>query len=181
MSEDETNQDEKTSWGRWALEWARDLGLLLVIVVAIGAWQTRGHLGTGEKAPPFALRTLAGERVTSTQLEGKPTAIVFWAPWCGVCKQETGAISAVRDAVGEDANVVSMALSYESRASVEGFVEDYGVDYPVLMGNDGTLSDYSIEAFPTIYVLDAEGRVSDTVVGYTTGWGLRMRLWWAGI
>ena len=173
-----TDAQEKTS--RWK-GWAKEIGIVLVVFVAISAFQTRKHVGSGEAAPAFSHGTLSGERVSLASLEGKPTAIVFWAPWCGVCKQEAGTISEVRDAVGEDANVVSMALSYDSQLGVEAFVEEWGVDYPVILGSERTRAAYKVEAFPTIYVLDGNGRVRHTMVGYTPGFGLRARLWWVGL
>lgn len=165
---------------RWR-GWLKEIGIVLVLFVAISAWQTRGHVGSGEMAPAFSHGTLAGERVSLESLGGKPTALVFWAPWCGVCKQEAGTISEVREAVGEGANVVSMALSYESQLDVEAFVDEWGVDYPVILGSERTRQAYKVEAFPTIYVLDANGRVRHTTVGYTPGFGLRARLWWVGL
>ena len=180
IDEEKDGQGEERQRPRW-VGWAKDLAIVAVIFVAASAWQTRKLLSGGEPAPAFDLVTLGGEQMSLESLGGKPTALVFWAPWCGVCKQEAGTISEVRDAAGDGANVVSMALSYEGRGDVEAFVEEHGVDYPVIMGRERTRAAYKIEAFPTIYVLDAQGRVQHTMVGYTPGFGLRARLWWAGL
>jgi hypothetical protein len=40
---------------------------------------------------------------------------------------------------------------------------------------------WGVRGVPTALVVDAQGRSSFREVGYTTGWGLRLRLWWAGL
>jgi hypothetical protein len=36
-----------------------------------------------------------------------------------------------------------------------------------------------VRAFPTYYVIDADGRISSRSVGYSTGFGMLMRNWLA--
>ena len=38
--------------------------------------------------PSFELVTLDGEAYSDQSLEGQPTLLVFWAPWCNVCQRE---------------------------------------------------------------------------------------------
>jgi peroxiredoxin len=163
---------------RWWARWGLDAMLAIAVLVAITTWQNASLLGDGEPAPDFEMRALSGGAVQSlSDFKGKKTLVVFWAPWCGVCRTETGTISSIYDGGNGDYNVVSVALGYENIASVKQFVKDEGVDYPVLLGHAGVRDAYQIDKYPTMYILDAEGRVEDTLVGYTTGIGLRARLW----
>lgn len=163
-----------------------DGAVLIAIFLGINAWQSRGHLRG--VAPAFELRVLdvttnAGamgvaseERVSNTTLAGKPTMLVFWAPWCGVCKADSPAVSRVRSIVGERANVVSIASDYESLREVNGYVAAVGVDYPVLLGGKKTARDFQVRAFPTVFFLDSDGNIDTSVVGYTTTAGMLARL-----
>lgn len=151
-----------------------DLLLVVVILTAAGAWQTRNHR-TGP-APDFALPTLTGGAVDKASLQGKPTLVVFWAPWCGVCRAESPNISRVQELVGARANVISVVSDYDGTASIQRFVDDRGVDYPVLLGGTRTAREWGVRAFPSIFFLDEEGQITGSVVGYSTTLGLLWRL-----
>ena len=164
----------RTLRSRRAVRLAMDGLVLIVIFFAVSLWQTRSHL-RGD-APAFSLRTLDGATVSTESLAGKPVLLAFWAPWCGVCKVESRNISWVKSLVGERAHVVSVASEYENLGEVRGYVADQSVDYPVLLGGRKTARDFQVAAFPTVFFLDAEGRITGSVVGYTTTGGLLMRL-----
>jgi len=75
----------------------------------------------------------------------------------------------------EELAIYAVALSYDSRGGVERFARDQGLNVPVLLGTEQMLRDYNISAFPTIYVIGADGKVRARTVGYTTEVGLRLR------
>jgi peroxiredoxin len=163
----------------WKRRWVRlsvDAILTLLVVGAVMGWQTRHLLGGGEQAPAFALRDLDGKTWRLEDLKGKPVLLTFWAPWCGVCKAESPNLSAVRSAVGEDAQVISVALGWEDLGAVQRYVSDQQVDYPVLLGNEQIREAFRIEAFPTTYFISEDGRIKHTTVGYTSELGMRLRL-----
>jgi thiol-disulfide isomerase/thioredoxin len=159
---------------RW-IRWGIDLVIVLVVVTAAGLWQSRGHLGAGT-APSATLQALSGPPVSLEALRGKPVLLAFWAPWCTVCKAESGNLSLVRRLAGERARVVSVAAAFDDVAQVSSYVRERGVDYPVLLGDEALVRAFRVEAFPTVYFLDAEGRVKGSTTGYTTTAGLLLRL-----
>jgi thiol-disulfide isomerase/thioredoxin len=161
---------------RWA-RWGIDLAVLAVVLTVVGLIQTRGHLASGT-APEATLHALTGEPVALSSLRGRPTAVAFWAPWCTVCKAESGNLSRLARWSGDRARVVSVAAAFDDPAQVRAYMAEQGVDYPVLLGDDGILRTFRVEAFPTVYFLDAEGRVKGSVSGYTTTAGLLWRLLW---
>lgn len=170
---------------RWWVRWSIDLLLLGLIFAGISMWQGRDLVSTGEAAPAIELMGLDGQPHEVAAQEGQKTMLVFWAPWCGVCKAESDNLSRVKSWLGERVNVVSVVLGYEGEgrlapgerpADVVRFVEAHGVDYPVLLGDRGTSADYKISVFPTMYIIDDEGKIEHTVTGYSTTFGMLWRV-----
>ncbi len=157
------------------VRWAIDAVVLLVLFAGLSAWQTRRHL-KDIPAPPVSLSKLGGGVASLAELKGKPAMVVFWAPWCGVCKTDSDNVSRVQRWVGASANVVSIVTAFNALSEVEGYVKDQGVDYPVLLGGDAEVAAFRVNAFPTVYFLDSEGRVKGSAEGYVTTLGMLWRL-----
>lgn len=160
-----------------AFRWVFDLSVMLALVLAVGAFQTRNHVRG--PVPDYTFSTLEQGTVTLASLTGKPTVLAVWAPWCGVCKAESGNVSRARAWLGERANVVSVATAYNDVSEVKQYMAAQGVDYPVLLADDDFAQLMHVEAFPTVFVLDAQGRIVSSVQGYTTTLGLIWRALWA--
>lgn len=173
----------QTTWARLkeayrtrrAVRWTVEGAMLLALVTLIGAWQTRRHL-SGVPPPAFTLATLDGGTISSSSLAGKPTMLVLWAPWCSVCKAQSGNVNRVQQWLHGRANVVSIALAWEDKASVEQYVREGGAEYPVLLGTPDLETALHVEAFPTVYFLDDTGRIKRSASGYTTTLGMLWRL-----
>jgi thiol-disulfide isomerase/thioredoxin len=152
----------------------RDGLFLLVLMLVVGAFQTR-DLPSG-KLPSFALEALSGQTVSHDALSGRPTLLVFWAPWCGVCRLESQNVSWLQALVGAHANVLSVAVQYDRLQDVKAYVAAHDVDYPVLLGGRSTARRFGVKAYPTLFFVNAGGEIKHSAVGYTTTFGLLWRL-----
>ncbi len=162
---------------RWA-RWVRDGSILILIFLAVSAWQNRNLLGEGESVAEGnqVLISLDGE-TTIMQPDGeKPTVVYFFAPWCHICKASIGNLEYVDSS---RFHVLRIALDYESEQEVREFVADAGIDAPVYLGNDALQAKYNITGFPTYYLLDKEYAVTDRAMGYSSAAGLKVRTWLA--
>jgi thiol-disulfide isomerase/thioredoxin len=158
---------------RGARRWGLELLVVLALFMAINAWQT-SDLPRGDVAR-FTLRAIDGGTFDSASLAGKPALLVFWAPWCGVCRAQSQNVSWAQSMAGARVRVVSVAASYRDVADVRAYMAEQDVDYPVLLGNAALARSFGVRAFPTAFYLDAQGKISRATVGYTTTFGLLWR------
>ena len=152
-----------------------ELVVLLVFVVALEAFLTRDAVSG--KAPPFDGVTLSGEPFNLSSLQGKPAVVHFWATWCPVCRLEHGMI----DSLAKDHPVITVAMQSGEAEEVLAVLGKEEVNYPVVNDPQGTIARlYGVSGVPASFVLDANGQVRFVTRGYTSGWGVRVRLWLAG-
>lgn len=160
-------------------KWLRRLAELAIFVAVFAAvsWYQGRHLAEGD-APALAGVSVAGERLDLQQWRGEPVMVHFWATWCPVCAAEQGSV----DAIAREHRVLTVAMQSGDASEITRYLKEEGVDYPALPDPDGSLSRrYGVSAVPATFILDPEGRVRFSTVGYTSEWGMRLRLWWAGL
>ena len=152
-----------------------DALLIVAVFLLLHAWQTRG-LPDDEFTPPLALPWLDDMRAESMLVPGQVGVVYFFAPWCFYCRHSIGNLDDMV-ASGRVAWARTVALDYTSLDEVREFIADTGVSLPVLLGGPATASEWQVRAFPTYFVIDANGRISSRSVGYSTSAGLLARVW----
>ncbi len=164
-------KNKRRGWKRWLLEGA----LLLGVVFAVHLYQTR-DVAVGA-APGFELRLHDGRPVDLSAYRGRPLLLQFWATWCPVCRLEQSSI----DALAQDYQVLAVSLDDMSASEMQSWMRAQGLSFPVALDRQGqTARAYGVKGVPSSFILDANGDIRFVEVGYTTGVGLRLRLWWAG-
>lgn len=164
------NQDFRPFWRRWLPETI----LIVAIVFAVNGWQTRN--AARGPVPPLEGVTLNGEPFNIEQFRGRPAIIHFWASWCPICRTEQDAI----DAVAEDHPVMTVALQSGDEPTVQGYLDDNKLKFQVLNDRKGEIANrFGVTGVPTSFVIDSHGEIRFVERGYTTNWGLRLRLWLA--
>lgn len=159
----------KPNWRSWVL----NILLVVFAVTAIHYWQTRNLLQG--KAPDMAVEAIPV--LHSDSLPEKPRLVHFWATWCPICRFEQSGIQAL----SAEFPLVTVAVQSGTLDQVRAYMGAEGISFPTLIDEGGELArTWGVRGFPATFVLDGQGNIRFRTVGYTTGWGLRMRLWMAG-
>ncbi|MDD2914038.1 MAG: protein disulfide oxidoreductase [Gallionella sp.] len=148
----------------------------VAIVLGIRAWQKRDTVSG--QAPALQGITLAGQNYSLPAHPGHPVLVHFWATWCPVCRAEQGSIAAIAH---DNPNVITVAMQSGKSEEIAKYMKEQGVDFPVVNDADGNLSSaWGITGVPASFIIAPDGQIRYVEVGYTTGIGLRLRLWLAG-
>jgi peroxiredoxin len=118
-------------------------------------------------APDFALKDTNGKTVHLSDYKGKVVVLDFFATWCGPCKIEIPWFTEMeRKNKDKGFAVLGVSMDDEGWEVVKPFLADLGVNYRVVIGNDATAGMYGgVEALPTTFVIDKEGRIAAVHVG----------------
>ncbi|MGN0202439.1 MAG: TlpA family protein disulfide reductase [Candidatus Cryptobacteroides sp.] len=121
-------------------------------------------LKPGTKAPSFRIATPEGKELSLKQFKGKTVVLDFWASWCPDCRKELPAIEAAYEKYGAE-DVVFIGISFDDDYSKwTKAIEDYGLKYHHVSElkkwkQTEISSQYRIKWIPTLYVIDADGKV----------------------
>jgi thiol-disulfide isomerase/thioredoxin len=120
--------------------------------------------------PEFALQDLEGRTVHLSDFAGKAVFLNFWATWCPPCKAELPDLVEVQKQYGgDDFVIVGISLDQAGPGKVQQFVQNAGLNYPILMGNEGVVADYGgFQGIPTSFLLNARHEAVRQYTGMIT-------------
>lgn len=154
---------------------AGQLVFFFVVFMAISMIRETSLLGYSDKMPDFELPNIEGKKVSSTELNDKPTLIFFWAPWCSVCKVSMPNLEDYYQANKDKVNVLTIALDYSNKAEVVDLLTSKSLTLPTLLGTREVAEKFKIQGYPTYYVIDREGQVHAKSLGYASFIGMKAR------
>jgi thiol-disulfide isomerase/thioredoxin len=118
------------------LRFSRSLGLA-VSAVGLVLSLTSAPIALADDRLDFTGTTLSGAPFDGASLQGKPTVLWFWTPWCPFCNQEAPNVSQVA-AANPKVTFVGIAARSDVGA-MQNFVSKYGLNFTVLNDADGSL------------------------------------------
>lgn len=122
-------------------------------------------LKPGTEAPDFTLRALLGEKLELSKMRGGYVVLDFWASWCGDCRKDMPAMSALsRTYFDKGVQFVGVSFDTDSAAWYKCATDVYklvGTQVSELKKWKETQvsKDYHINWIPTLYLLDPDGKV----------------------
>lgn len=130
----------------------------------------------GEKAPSFTLKGLDGNMHQLSDYRGKTIILNFWGSFCEPCVDEMPIFQEVYEEQAENVVVLGVNLS-EPEATVRGFVNRLGIDFPILLDRSQVQKQYGVAYYPTTFIIDEKGVIAHKKVGeYRTKRELEVKL-----
>ena len=120
----------------------------------------------GHPAPAWEVKDLEGKTHTLEQYRGKVLVLDFWYRGCGWCMRAMPQVKEVaKQYRGKPVAVFGMNNDRKEE-DAKFVVEKMALEYPVLRSNE-LPGKYGVKGFPTLVVIDQEGKVADVHIGYS--------------
>jgi thiol-disulfide isomerase/thioredoxin len=113
----------------------------------------------GAPAPAFSVKALDGKTLTLESFRGKTLVINVWATWCPPCREEMPDLMSAAPKYAKGGSVAFLGVDTTEEAPiVRAYAAAKGVPYTLAVGTQDTFgAAYDIQAFPTTFVIDANG------------------------
>ncbi len=153
------------------------MALMVLVIANVLSYIRKPELGES-RLPQIKERLIDAKTFDTAALGGKPLLLHFWATWCPVCKAEADNIQRL----SRYYEVVTVAVNSGDDEALKRYMKERGFDYRVINDREGRwAARFDIAAYPTTFVYDRSGEIAFSEVGYTSTFGLWLRLWWAGL
>lgn len=135
----------------------------------------------GRAAPDFLLESLGGSELRLSDLQGQPVIVNFWATWCPPCREEIPVLVDAYDAQQPGKFTIVGVNLQEADSQVQGFVDEFGMTFPVVIDRDSEVADTwrikgPVRGLPASYFIDKRGVVRNVFYGPLTERELDERL-----
>lgn len=116
-------------------------------------------LTVGDAAPPYAVRTLAGDSVRVGA--GAPVLLNVWATWCTSCREEMADLAALERAyASHGVRVLAVSVDAGDGTRVRRFVEAEKLPFAVAHDPAGIVQrSFQAVGVPETYLVSGDGRL----------------------
>jgi cytochrome c biogenesis protein CcmG/thiol:disulfide interchange protein DsbE len=153
-------------WSQWALAGWLFLSWAGGGVYAATHYEQIRPLMPGDPAPGLELARADGQgRLALASLRGRPVVLEFWADWCSVCLRDMPEMD--RWAAAHPQVTVLAIHQGGDPQSVREFLRAKGHSHPTFLVDEHHMASraYKIDALPTYFVLDGQGKIVAARVG----------------
>ena len=145
------------------------IGTGLALAISLAQVHATGVAVNGKISKPLVgsvwINTTAADQARLKQFKGRVTVLHYWTFGCINCRHNLPSIASLaKRYAGTDVQVIGVHTpetpGEASASAVTKAVKRLGITYPVLVDQKETnWNNYGVQAWPTIFVIDKQGRI----------------------
>jgi thiol-disulfide isomerase/thioredoxin len=142
-------------------------GIRNVAVQQSGQMPVVRFVSNPQAAPPFLVRDIDGNVISTAEWKDKVVLLNFWATWCPPCREEVPELVDLQTRYKDRLQVIGISMDDpEDTRTVKKFAVQEGVNYPIVMASREIILEYGgVPALPTSFVVNTESKVVQKHVG----------------
>jgi peroxiredoxin len=126
-------------------------------------------LSVGDLLPPLTFTTLDGKTISTGDLKGKTTLLVFFATWCGPCRAELPHVQKeIWEQYKDNPNFVLLVIGREhTPEELVKFSKENKFTFPIVADIGRKIySHFAPQLIPRTYLIDKEGKIIHSSIGF---------------
>ena len=147
------------------------LGLLASSVAAKGLAEADAETSARPALTPrhpldFGAVNLDGSSFDASVLKGTNVLLDFWAVWCVPCVDAFPKLDRLeRDFRNQQFSVLGITVYSGSHADVESFLQDYDLDFRVVVADEELAERFGVIGYPTYFLISRQDTIHKQYVG----------------
>ena len=159
-------------------------GIALLIIASMGIAMIKnvGSERSGviksniETGADFFLQDLSGKTFHLAEHSSKPIFLYFWASWCAPCRDEAPIIQKIWPEYERKGYLFVGVNVWDSEEKARKFVNEYDINFPIVIDEGNTYIDYGVYALPEAFFLSKNLKIDAKYIGSLSEDQLRGRL-----
>ncbi len=121
----------------------------------------------GDFAPDFCLKDINDNIIILSYWKGSPIILRFWETDCMFCRADTPVFTEFYEKYRDQGlKIIYISSYYEQLKDIRSFVQQYELDFTVIMDSDGTLAKlFSVDKYPKTLTINPEHKINAAIDG----------------
>jgi len=124
-------------------------------------------LAKNSSAPDWELYSLKDEKISLVSMRGRLVLVDFFYKSCFPCMQALPSLQTLHEKFKDRGLTVVGIDPYDTKDDMVPFLSKRGVTYTVLVGGKDAAKDYHVVGYPTMFLIDKQGRIIDIHRGFS--------------